>query len=90
MNLKVTHKVTGNNSAAAGSSTKFLFSTVNNKSAEHVDNFYWVITILTNTMQAGTLYTGTWSSSIYCSISYKTNQNDYRPLATGLNTSSPV
>lgn len=89
LNLKVTHKVTGNNSVAAGSSMKYLFSAVNNDSAERLDNFYWTITVPTDAMRAGTLFTGTWSSSVFYKISYKTNQNDYRPLATGLNSSSP-
>lgn len=68
---------------------KFLFPAVNNESAERLDNFYWTITVPTDAMRAGTLYTGTWSSSIYYTIKYKTNQNDYRVLATGLNSSSP-
>ena len=89
MDLKVTHKVTGNNSVAAGSSMKYLFTAVNNDSAERLDNYYWTITVPTDAMRAGTLFTGTWSSSVYYSISYKTNQNDYRPLASGLNSSTP-
>ena len=89
MDLKVTHKVTGNNSVAAGSSMKYLFTAVNNDSAERLDNYYWTITVPTDAMRAGTLFTGTWSSSVYYSIQYKTNQNDYRPLASGLNSATP-
>ena len=86
--LKTTHTVKANQNVSAGTSMKYIFTAVNNESSQRLDNFYWNIKVPTDAMRAGTLYTGKWSSSVFYSISYKTNMNDYRPLASNLNSSS--
>lgn len=88
LNLKITHTVTGNANAAAGSFSKYLFTAVNNDSSSRLDNFFFNITIPTDAIRGGTLFTGKWSSDVTYNISYKTNMNDYRVFATGLSSAS--
>lgn len=88
LNLKITHAVTGNANASAGSFAKYLFTAVNNDSSSRLDNFFFNITIPTDAIRGGTLFTGKWSSDVAYSISYKTNMNDYRTFATGLSSAS--
>lgn len=88
LNLKITHAVTGNANAAAGSFSKYLFTAVNNDSSSRLDNFFFNITIPTDAIRGGTLFTGSWSSDVTYNISYKTNMNDYRVFATGLSSAS--
>lgn len=88
MNLKVTHTVTGNANVSAGSFAKYLFKAANNDSSSRLDNFFLNITIPTDAVRGGTLFTGKWSADVAYSISYKTNMNDYRPLATGLSSAA--
>lgn len=88
LDLKVTHTVTGNANAAAGSFSKYLFTAVNNDSSSRLDNFFFNITIPTDAIRGGTLFTGSWSSDVTYNISYKTNMNDYRVFATGLSSAS--
>lgn len=88
LDLKVTHTVTGNANAAAGSFAKYLFTAVNNDSSSRLDNFFFNITIPTDAIRGGTLFTGSWSSDVTYNISYKTNMNDYRVFATGLSSAS--
>ena len=88
MNLKVTHTVAGNANASAGAFSKYLFKAANNDSGDRLDNFFLNITIPTDAVRGGTLFTGKWSSDVAYNISYKTNMNDYRPMATGLSSAS--
>ena len=88
MNLKVTHTVTGNANVSAGSFAKYLFTAANNDSSSRLDNFFLNITIPTDAVRGGTLFTGKWSADVTYNISYKTNMADYRPLATGLSSAS--
>ena len=88
MNLKVTHTVAANASASAGAFSKYLFKAANNDSGDRLDNFFLNITIPTDAVRGGTLFTGKWSSDVAYNISYKTNMNDYRPMATGLSSAS--
>lgn len=88
LTLKTTLTMKSNQSVRAGTSQKFVFTAVNNDSSDRLDNFFWAIKVPTDAMRAGTLYTGKWSHSVFYSISYKTNMNDYRTLATGLNSSN--
>ncbi|MBM6724002.1 SpaA isopeptide-forming pilin-related protein [Pseudoflavonifractor phocaeensis] len=88
LNLKITHTVTGNANAAAGSFSKYLFTAVNNDSSSRLDNFFFNITIPTDAIRGGTLFTGKWSADVTYNISYKTNMNDYRVFATGLSSAS--
>lgn len=48
LNLKITHAVTGNANASAGSFAKYLFTAVNNDSSSRLDNFFFNITIPTD------------------------------------------
>ena len=88
MNLKVTQTVTGNANVSAGSFAKYLFTAANNDSSSRLDNFFLNITIPTDAVRGGTLFTGKWSADVNYNISYKTNMADYRPLATGLSSAS--
>jgi len=88
LNLKTTNTIKSNANVSAGTSMKVIFTAVNNDSSDRLDNFFWTIKVPTDAMRAGTLYTGKWSHSVFYSISYKTNMNDYRQLATGLNSSN--
>lgn len=88
LNLKITHTITGNANAAAGSFSKYLFTAVNNDSSSRLDNFFFNITIPTDAIRGGTLFTGKWSSDVTYNISYKTNMQDYRVFATGLSSAS--
>lgn len=68
---------------------KFFYTNVCNKSTVAVSNFFLHIKVPTDGARAGTFYTGTWTgtpTTYY--IEYKTNQNDYRILANGLNSKS--
>lgn len=88
LTLKTTLTMKSNQSVSAGTSQKYVFTAVNNDSGDRLDNFFWTIKVPTDAMRAGTLYTGKWSHSVFYSISYKTNMNDYRTLASGLNSSN--
>lgn len=87
MELKTSHSIKANAKVEAGTSMKVIFEKVNNESSDRLDNFYWNIKVPSDCMRGGTLYTGKWSHSIVFSISYKTNMNDYRQLASNLNSS---
>lgn len=86
--LNTSNTLEANNNVVAGTSMKYVFTAVNNNSTERLDNFFWNIKVPTDAIRAGTLFTGSWSSPVFYSISYKTNMNDYRPLATGLSGTS--
>lgn len=88
LTLKTTNTIKSNANVSAGTFMKVIFTAVNNDSSDRLDNFYWNIKVPTDAMRVGTLYTGKWSHSVFYSISYKTNMNDYRQLATGLNSSN--
>ena len=72
----------------AGMQTKFYFSGIRASSNIAMSNFYLHVRIPTDALRAGTLYTGTWNFSAAYSIQYRTNLNDYRTLAYGLNSKS--
>ena len=78
----------GNAIAYAGAQTKFYFHNIKGSANIAMTNFYLHIKVPTDALRAGTLYSGTWNFSTSYSIQYKTNLNDYRVLATGLNSKS--
>ena len=86
--LQVANTVTGNANISAGTFGKFIFKNVDNTSGDRLDNFFWTIKIPTDAVRGGTLFTGKWSGSVNYTIKYKTNMNDFRVLATGLNSST--
>ena len=88
LDLKVTHKITGNANVSAGSFAKYIVAAANNDSGTRMDNFFLDLKIPTDAVRGGTLFTGKWSSDVAYRISYKTNMNDYRPMATGLSSAS--
>lgn len=83
LNLKVTHSVKGNANASAGSFAKYIF-TASNDSSSRLDNFFLNITIPTDAIRGGTLFTGSWSADVAYNISYKTNINDPPPIEAGV------
>ena len=84
----MTVSVHGQSTAVAGSTMKYYFTDIANNSSSAMSNFYLRIKVPTDAMRAITLYTGTYNFQTYYNIEYKTNQNDWRTLASGLNTKS--
>lgn len=78
----------GETQVRPGNSMKYYLMNIKNNSDVAVDNFYVTDKLPTDAVRAQTLYTGTWSSTVYYSIQYKTNMYDYRTLATNLNSTT--
>lgn len=87
-NYSTSVTVNGQPSAMAGGSLKYYFTVANNSTCA-MDNFYLHIKVPTDVLRATTFYTGTFTGSATTyNLEYKTNMNDYRTLATGLNSKS--
>lgn len=87
-NYSMTVEAHGQATAVAGSSLKYWFTNVKNDSTSAMNNFYLHIKIPTDAVRATTFYTGTYNTAATYSVQYKTNLNDYRTLASGLNSKS--
>lgn len=86
MNVAVNIEKRGEAKVRPGNSMKYYLMNIKNNSTVAVDNFFFTDTLPTDAVRAQTLYTGTWSSSVYYKIEYKTNMYDYRTLAQNLNS----
>lgn len=86
LDVGVTIEKRGESKVRPGNSMKYYLSNISNASDAAVDKFFFVDVLPTDSIRAQTLYTGTWSSSVYYGIEYKTNMYDYRTLATNLNS----
>ena len=82
-NLKVTVTKTGNKQLLAGDSMRYDL-TVANISNVALENFYLHDRFPTDCATAKTITTGTYNTRLNYQITYKTNYNDYRVLATNL------
>ena len=83
-NMTIT--VHGQATAIAGGQLKCYFTDIKNASSTPMSNFFIHIKVPTDAMRAGTFYTGTYNYQTYYRLEYKTNVNDYRVLANGLNS----
>lgn len=87
-NYKANVEAHGQTTAVAGGMLKYWFSNIRNDSTSPMNNFYVNIKVPTDTVRATTFYTGTYNTPTTYRIEYKTNINDYRILASGLNSQS--
>lgn len=82
-NLKVTITKTGNKQLLAGDSMRYDLTVANNSNVA-LENFFWHDRFPTDCSTARTVTTGTYNARLNYQITYKTNYNDYRVLATNL------
>ena len=82
-NLKVTVTKTGNKQLLAGDSMRYDLTVTNNSNVP-LENFYLHDRFPTDCATAKTITTGTYNTRLNYQITYKTNYNDYRVLATNL------
>ena len=82
-NLKVTVTKTGNKQLLAGDSMRYDLTVANNSNVP-LENFYLHDRFPTDCATAKTITTGTYNTRLNYQITYKTNYNDYRVLATNL------
>ena len=82
-NLKVTVTKTGNKQLLAGDSMRYDLTVANNSNVP-LENFYLHDRFPADCATAKTITTGTYNTRLNYQITYKTNYNDYRVLATNL------
>ena len=82
-NLKVTVTKTGNKQLLAGDSMRYDLTVANNSNVP-LENFYLHDRFPTDCATAKAITTGTYNTRLNYQITYKTNYNDYRVLATNL------
>ena len=82
-NLKVTVTKTGNKQLLAGDSMRYDLTVANNSNVA-LENFYLHDRFPTDCATAKAITTGTYNTRLNYQITYKTNYNDYRVLATNL------
>ena len=82
-NLKVTVTKTGNKQLLAGDSMRYDLTVANNSNVA-LENFYLHDRFPTDCATVKTITTGTYNTRLNYQITYKTNYNDYRVLATNL------
>ena len=81
--LKVTVTKTGNKQLLAGDSMRYDLTVANNSNVA-LENFYLHDRFPTDCATAKTITTGTYNTRLNYQITYMTNYNDYRVLATNL------
>lgn len=81
--LKVTVTKTGNKQLLAGDSMRYDLTVANNSNVA-LENFYLHDQFPTDCSTAKTITTGTYNTRLNYQITYKTNYNNYRVLATNL------
>lgn len=87
-NLGVTIKKTGNYEVQPGQVMSYDFSGIANTSNVALNSFFWHDRIPTDATRAISLSTGTYNQRLYYKVTFKTNLNDYRTLASNLLTSN--
>ena len=87
-NLGVTIKKTGNREVQPGQIMSYDFSGIANTSNVALNSFFWHDRIPTDAARAISISTGTYSARLYYKVTFKTNLNDYRTLASNLLTSN--
>lgn len=75
-----------NTTAKAGSVIRVDMTAANNVSDTRVDNFFVHVKVPTDAARIISFNPGTWTHEVWYTLSYKTNANDYRKLASNLNS----
>jgi len=88
VNLASSITVKSNTTIKAGSNMRVDVTSAGNDSDVRLDNFYLHIKVPTDAARAININTGTWSHAVFYNIVYKTNMNDYRPLASNLQSTN--
>ena len=86
--LGVTIKKSGNYEVQSGQSMSYDFSGIANTSNVVLNHFFWHDRIPTDATRALSISTGTYNARLYYKVTFKTNLNDYRTLASNLLTSN--
>lgn len=86
MNIAVNIEKGGEKETQPGNTMKYYLMNIKNDSNVALDDFFFTDKLPTDAVRAQTLYTGTYSASLYYSIEYKTNMYDYRLLQDNLNS----
>ena len=86
--LGVTIKKSGNYEVQHGQTMSYDFSGIANTSNVALNHFFWHDRIPTDATRALSISTGTYSARLYYKVTFKTNLNDYRTLASNLLTSN--
>ena len=87
-NLGVTIKKAGNREVQPGQVMSYDFSGIGNTSNVALNSFFWHDRIPTDATRAISVTTGTYNTRLYYKVTFKTNLNDYRTLASNLLTSN--
>ena len=87
-NLGVTIKKTGNYEVQPGQVMSYSFSGISNTSNVALNSFFWHDRIPTDATRAVSMSTGTYNQRMYYKVTFKTNLNDYRTLASNLLTTN--
>ena len=86
--LGVTIKKSGNYEVQHGQTMSYDFSGIANTSNVALNHFFWHDRIPTDATRALSISTGTYNARLYYKVTFKTNLNDYRTLASNLLTSN--
>ena len=86
--LGVTIKKSGNYEVQSGQAMSYDFSSIANTSNVALNHFFWHDRIPTDATRALSISTGTYNARLYYKVTFKTNLNDYRTLASNLLTSN--
>ena len=86
--LGVTIKKIGNYEVQPGQSMSYHFSGIANTSNVALNSFFWHDRIPTDATRAMSISTGTYNQRLYYKVTFKTNLNDYRTLASNLLTAN--
>ena len=86
--LGVTIKKSGNYEVQSGQAMSYDFSGIANTSNVALNHFFWHDRIPTDATRALSISTGTYNARLYYKVTFKTNLNDYRALASNLLTAN--
>ena len=86
--LGVTIKKSGNYEVQSGQTMSYDFSGIASTSNVVLNHFFWHDRIPTDATRALSISTGTYNARLYYKVTFKTNLNDYRTLASNLLTSN--
>lgn len=86
VNLKTEVAQKTNNTVRAGNNMRVDILKADNISDVRLDNFNLHIKLPTDCARINTLSIGTWNYAVWYSVSYKTNMQDYKTLATNLSS----
>lgn len=86
--LGVTIKKIGNYEVQPGQIMTYDFSGIANTSNVALNNFFWHDRLPTDAVRGMSISTGTYNQRLYYKVTFKTNLNDYRTLASNLLTSN--